>query len=255
MTKIAVLVSTRIDPVSARATRSLADSAAVAMALRIDPAPGLFTAGDMQKDVAQGYFALGAPVLTMLNDASPDAVAPALAEAVRGSSLVLAGARGESGLASGLLPYAVAHALQRPLIDNVIDLERDGANWIVRQALPRGARRRLRVSVPAVLVLSDKAPPATRHSYDASLAGRLATLPARADVTKAFGTPQWRVEPARRQLVPLVARTTQSGHARMSGATGGATTSRAGIVLRDGSIEDKAQALLAHLRAQSLIHF
>ena len=59
---------------------------------------------------------------------------------------LIAGARGESGLASGMLPHRLAQRLQRPLIAEVIDLqpEADGG-WRVVQALPRGARRSWRL--------------------------------------------------------------------------------------------------------------
>jgi electron transfer flavoprotein beta subunit len=253
---IAVLVSTRIDPVSGRATRSSCDAAAVELAARLDPAPRLVTAGEMSEAVAREYLAIGVPTLTVLRGGPADAnPASALAQVLGDAELVFAGARSEGGLGSGLLPYEVAHALGRPIVADVIDVQRDGSAWIVRQALPRGARRRLRITAPAVLVLSERADRDTRHAFDAAQRGRIETRDAPA-ATPAPTAIAWQFEPARRQRRPLAARSVLSAHARMAGATGTAAgTPTAGTVLREGSAEDKARALLEHLRAQALIFF
>lgn len=250
---VAVLVSTRVDPVSGRATRSTADAAAVRLAQSLGVTPALYTAGAMSDAVARDYLALGVPELVRLTGGHP---AAALAGAVATTGLVLAGARAQSGHGSGLLPYLVAHLLQRPLVPDVVHLEPDDTGWRVRQALPRGARRVLRVEVPAVLVLSDKVPPARRHAYDAAQRGRIQTRPAAPVALPAWpAEPPWAPEPGRRQLRPLAARVALSGHARMAGAIGGAVTSRAGRVLQSGDADDQALALLDHLRRLSVIPF
>jgi electron transfer flavoprotein beta subunit len=252
---IAVLVSTRIDPISGRATRSSSDAAAVELAAWLDPAPRLVTAGKMSEAVAREYLAIGVPTLTVLRGVPADAnPAPSLAQVLGDAELIFTGARSEGGLGSGLLPYEVAHALGRPIVADVIDVQREGNAWIVRQALPRGARRRLRITAPAVLVLSERADRDTRYAFDAAQRGRIEThdAPAAAPVATAIA---WHFEPARRQLRPLAARSMLSAHARMAGATGAAAGTTAGTMLRGGTAEDKARALLDHLRAQALISF
>jgi electron transfer flavoprotein beta subunit len=250
--RIAVLVSTRIDPISGRATRSAADAAAVVMATGLDPAPALLAVGDMSDAVARDYLALGVPLLTRLQGQG-DAAA-LLASAAADAALVLCGARSEGGIGSGLLPYAVAAALDRPLIADVVDVQPDADGWRVLQALARGARRRLRVNVPALLVLDARAPAAARHSYDAAQRGRIEQR--RVDGLGAARSiaPAWQFEPAQRQLQALAARTRQSGHARMASAVGTAAGVRAGLLVQEGSNDDKARALLEHLRAHALIH-
>ena len=161
---VAVLVSVRVDPVSGRATRSRADAAGAALALQALQAratlqgrshaaqPRLLHAAcrqsAMPEAVARDYLALGIDRLERLElaAADPEHITAALAEACHDTPLVIAGARGESGLASGLLPHRLAQRLQRPLIAEVIDLqpEADGG-WRVVQALPRGARRSWRL--------------------------------------------------------------------------------------------------------------
>jgi electron transfer flavoprotein beta subunit len=249
---VAVLVSTRTDPVSGRATRSTADAAAVAMAQALGAEPTLYAAGEMSDAVARDYLALGVPALHRIGGDAEHVVA-ALAQAASGASLILTGARAQGGLGSGLLPYQLAQALGRPLVPDVIAIEADGAAWIVRQALPRGARRRLRVTVPAVLVIGERAPPATRYAWDAAQRGSIVALAAPKVAASTFAAVDWHFEPARKQLRPLAAQVQQSGHARMAGAVGTAAATTSSRVIKDGSVQDKAQALLDHLRSVGLV--
>ena len=265
--EIAVLVSVRIDPTSGRATRSRADAAAVALGQKAAGEarePWVCTAGDMPADVVREYLAQGVSQLTRLKvrgDASLANVVSVLEDACRDRALVLAGPRGESGLASGLLPYALAQRLQRPVIDGVIDLvqEPDGG-WRVVQALPRGARRswRLDPGVAAVLVTSPRLVQredlAQRYSWVAAQAGRIVEPAVAAPVSRPSRAAEWSFEPARKQRRPLAPVSTESGAARMARATGSAESAqKAGTVIRDGSVMDKAQLLLDHLRKLSLV--
>ena len=265
---LAVLVSVRVDPTSGRATRSRADAAAVALAQKAlgeRGEPWLCTAGDMPADVARDYLAQGPSQLMRLRvggDAGLADIVPVLENACRDAGLVLAGPRAESGLASGLLPYALAHRLQRPVIHEVIDLlhEADGG-WRVVQALPRGARRswRLDPGVAAVLVTSPRLEQREdlpqRYSWAAAQRGRIvesaAVMPASVSTTGV----DWTYEPARKQRRPLAPVSAQSGAARMARATGSAESARSGgTVIREGSAMDKARLLLEHLHKLSLVH-
>jgi electron transfer flavoprotein beta subunit len=263
---VTVLVSVRIDPTSGRATRSRADAAGVALAQKALGAgrePSLCTVGDMPTGVVRDYLAQGVSALTRLlgADDSLEAAVSVLAGACRERTLVIAGARGEAGLASGLLPYALAQRLQRPLINEVIDLqaEADGG-WRVVQALPRGARRswRLEPGATAVLVtsarLAQREDLPQRHSWVAAQEGRILdkNVPAPAGASSARAS--WQFEPARKQRRPLAPVSNESGAARMAKATGtAAPAQKSGAVIRDGSAMEKAQALLDHLRKLSLV--
>jgi electron transfer flavoprotein beta subunit len=266
-TELAVLISVRIDPTSGRATRSRADAAAVALAQKAlgeGQEPWLCTVGGMPDGVARDYLAQGVSQLTRLplrGDASLQDIVSVLENACRVRGLVLTGACGESGLGSGLLPYALAQRLQRPVINEVIDLlcEADGG-WRVVQALPRGARRswRLEPGVAAVLVasprLAQREDLPQRHSWAAAQAGSIVE-PAVAEVASCPSMVGWSFEPARKQRRPLAPVSAESGAARMARATGSAEPSgQSGIVVRDGSVVDKARLLLEHLRKLSLVH-
>ncbi len=265
---LTVLVSVRIDPTSGRATRSRADAAAVALAQRAlgeGREPALCTAGNMPEQVARDYLALGIGQITRLalrGDADLAEAVAVLAPACAGSAVVLAGARAESGLGSGLLPYALAHRLQRPVINEVIDLQREvDGGWRVVQALPRGARRswRLDAGASAVLVasprLAQREDLPQRHSWAAAQAGRvlepaIATAPRPMNGTREA----WQFEPARKQRRALAPVSMESGAARMARATGAAEpTGQAGTVVREGTAMDKARLLLEHLRKRGLV--
>jgi electron transfer flavoprotein beta subunit len=266
----AVLVSLRIDPVSGRATRSAGDAAAAALALQAAAGvavPRLVHAGRLPERVARDYLALGLPLLQQwvapvgAAGAAADALT-LLRQACADSPLVLTGARAESGLGSGLLPYALAEALQRPLLADVIDLQREpDGHWRVTQALPRGARHhwRLAPGAGAVLVtsarLAQRAGLELRHAWASAQQGRIETVTAARTATAghAPAMPDWTTGPARRQRVALAAASRASGAERMARATGSGAPKSGGALLREGSVEDKARALLQRLQALALV--
>ena len=258
MSDITVLVAARHHAVSGRPVRSRADAAAAALALGVSGAVRLLTAGPLPDAVARDYLALGAPLLEVLECGEDADIAARLLPALRDVPWVLAGTRSEAehGTGStGILPYALAAALQRPVVADVLGIQAEDSAWIVTQALPKGARRRLRVQAPAVLVVSAAASPTLRHSLADAMAGRIvrkplqATQPSSAPASTPVGQ---RVAGSKRRKL-LEARTQQSGHARMLGAIESPSTG--GAVLQAGDPHTKAQAVLDYLRTHSLVHF
>jgi electron transfer flavoprotein beta subunit len=267
---VTVLVGARPHAVSGRPGRSRADATAAALALGLDPRARLLSAGDMSDAVARDYLALGASRIDIV-DAAPRsdaaALAAALLPALADVAWVLTGTRPEAEHGTGMLPYVLAQALGRPLVTDVLSVEPDGPAWIVTQALPRGARRRLRVMPPAVLAASAAANPMLRHALSAAMAGRIVRRVAEAngrapDVMAPDATPARvpaaglappRLVPKSQRRQPLAAHTVQSGHARMLGAIESPSTG--GAVLRQGDAESKAQAVLDYLRSHSLVPF
>ncbi len=142
--------------------------------------------------------------------------------------------------------------LGRPVVTDVVAVQADGSHWLVTQALPKGARRRLRVSAPAVLAVSAAAPVMLRHSLADAMAGTIVrtTVPSTAPADlAALGQ---RVPRGKRRKL-LEARIVQSGHARMLGAIESPSTG--GAVLQTGTPQAKAQAVLDYLQAHSLVQF
>lgn len=103
--------------------------------------------------------------------------------AARKPDLVLAARRGQGGADSGLLPYALAQACEMPIVADAVALEAGG---IIIQALPRGARRRVAVRLPAVVTVHESAPPALPFVYRQRLAGEMVEKPGIAAPAPAF---------------------------------------------------------------------
>lgn len=249
MSDITVLVAPRTHPVSGRPIRSRADATAVALALSLPGQPRLLSAGAMPDAVARDYLALGAPRLEVLTASANSDLVATLLPALKDTRWVLTGTRGEAEMGSGVLPFALGAALGRPVITDVLAVEPEGAAWIVTQALPKGARRRLRVSGPAVLAVSAAAPFALRHSLADGQAGVVTrtAVPGPAVPEPAQRAPRNK----RRKLLEAVTR--QSGHARMLGAIESPSTG--GTVLQNGTPQSKAQAVLDYLRTHSIVPF
>ncbi|MES2259462.1 MAG: electron transfer flavoprotein subunit beta [Pseudomonadota bacterium] len=254
--KVAVLVSPARHPLSRQPLRSASDAAALELALSLVPAQRLtvLCAGMVGKDSLHDYLGLGAAAIEVLTVAEDADVAPALVARLRGYDLVLCGARAEGQAASGMLPYLLAEGLRMPLVGGVLDVEARDGRLLLRQFLPKGMRRRLEVSTPALLTVHPRAPQTRQFAYARAVAGRVNYVASGA-LTAGPAAPQWRIEAVSRRPRPLKAKVAQSGHTRMLGAIGGDAGARAGLVLKQGSAEQKAEQLLAYLREHRLIDF
>lgn len=253
MNTLTVLVAPRIHPTSQRATRCKADAVAVALGLQLALPMRLLCAGDMPDSVARDYLALGALRLEILQCAPDAPLLPTLLPALQDVPWILTGSRSEADQGSGVLPYALGAALGRPVVCDVLAIEPEGAAMIVTQALPKGARRRLRVQAPAVLAVSAAAPLTLRHSLADAMTGQITRTPVAAMAPTTPATPAGQLVPASKRRKLLEAKTVQSGHARMLGAIESPSTG--GMVVQTGSPQTKAQAVLDYLRTHSLVSF
>lgn len=78
-------------------------------------------AGAAEEPSLQDYLALGAGAIEALPlDSSSNAVA-SLAAHLKNVDIILTGSNAEAGVGSGLLPYALARALARPVVANVLE--------------------------------------------------------------------------------------------------------------------------------------
>jgi electron transfer flavoprotein beta subunit len=253
--RIAVLVSPARHPLTGKPRRSACDAAALELGLRLAPAQRLtvLCAGMASRESLDDYLGLGAAEIEVLTVGGEADLAPALAARLRGFSLVLCGARADGQSASGLLPYLLAEALELPLVGDVLDAALEGDMLTVRQFLPKGLRRRLELATPAVLALHRRAPQTRQYAYARARAGKVSYLAGGSQA--AAPAPGWRVEPAGRRPQPLKARLALGGHERMTAAIGGADAAAGGQLLKHGSADEKAAALLAYLRHHRLIDF
>jgi electron transfer flavoprotein beta subunit len=250
MSRMTVLVAARQHPVSGRPTRSPADAKAVAVALAM---PGgdvqLLSAGSLTDDVARDYLAQGARSIEVI--ATDTDVCAALVAPLQEVPWVLTGTRSAEEAGGNLLPFQLGAALNRPVITQVVAIEDHGTHWIVTQALPKGARRRLKVTAPAVLAISEAAPATVRYALTDKTAGRIFRTGTVA-ANQASAPASTLVLRSKRRAV-LQAKVAQSGHARMLGAID--SPSSGGLVVHSGSPEQKAQVLLDYLHRHALVNF
>lgn len=251
MNDITVLVAATHHPVSGRPVRSRADGVAASLALGLSDSVRLLSAGDLPDSVARDYLALGAPRIEVLECDSHADLSSALLPALHEVPWVLTGTRSASEHGTGVLPHALAAALGRQVVVDVLAVQPEGNAWIVTQALPKGARRRLRVHPPAVLAVSAAATQTLRHSLESAMTGQI--LRQQAPASASTMTHAGQRVPANKRRPLLEARSQQSGHARMMGAIESPSTG--GTVLHAGTPQSKAQAVLDYLRSHSLVPF
>jgi electron transfer flavoprotein beta subunit len=254
--KIAVLVSPARHPVSGRPSRSSSDAAAFELACSLVPAQRLtvLCAGMVGKESLNEYLGLGANAIEVLTVEEGSDVVSSLIARLRGYDIIFCGVRSSGQSSSGLLPYLLAEGLRMPLISDVLEVELHDRKLRLRQFLPKGMRRRLEVSTPTVLAIHPRAPQTRQFAYARACAGSVTYS---AGITQSEGpaSPDWQVEAAVRRPQPLKAKIKQSGHSRMLGAIGGDTDAGGGLSLKEGSADQKAEALIAYLREHRLVDF
>lgn len=251
--KIAVLVSIGRHPVSGTARYSRNDAAALTIALSIAKERratlDVLHAGDFSSPALQEYLALGATRVEVL-DVEGDAIA-ALATRLKGYDLVMTGTRAEGAFDSGMLPYRLADALGVALVASAVDVTVKDAAVEVRQFMPKGLRRRVEASLPALVAVHPMANAAPRYAYARLREGTVAPVLTRAPADAESA--HWTLRPATAKPVRLAAAEKRSGHARMLSAT--TTESRGGSVVIEGSSVEKAQVILAYLREHQLVDY
>ncbi len=255
LSRIAVLVSVGRHPVSGTPRYSRNDAAALELGRKLAGQHGaqldVLHAGDASDPALADYLALGARKVEVLAcHPGDDAVAP-LAARLAGVDLVLTGTRAEGAFDTGLLPYRLAAKLDVGLAGTAVDIEVANGEAVIRQFLAKGLRRKVAVTLPAVVAVHPLASVEPRYAYARQRAGSIAEVATQA--APAADLADWKAAPTERKPVKLVAAEKRSGHARMLSAT--TTESRGGNVVIEGSSVEKAQVILAYLREHQLIDY
>lgn len=173
-----ILLSAGRHPVSGAAVLPRVEAQAIRLAAGLGQAIGLH-AGPDAAAVAE---ALGLGLSRIEHLPLPESAdpGPALAArlAVLSPALILAGRRGQGGDETGMVPYAVAEALNRPLIPDLVALAAGpGAGELsLDQSLGRGARRRVFLTGPALATVHPDAPAPPPYAYGQARRGRIETV-------------------------------------------------------------------------------
>lgn len=251
---IAVLLSAGRHPVSGAPRACRGDAVALALGRRLGGVDVLaLHAGSMDEPALRDYLALGAGSVEVLAVPAGSDVAAPLAKKLAGVDLILTGSRTEQGAGSGILPYALARLLGRPIVSNVLEACIEGNEVRIRQFLPKGQRRGIAAPLPAILVVHPLAPAEIRYAYARRMSGRIGETAAEARSSEAGISPVWSVETGPRRPQILRAEDKKSAHARLLAAT--VSEAKGGVVAIDGSSVDKAQVMLSFLRDHRLVDF
>ncbi|MCB6185174.1 electron transfer flavoprotein subunit beta [Leeia sp. TBRC 13508] len=249
--KVAVLVTPGYHPVSGRPRPAQADVAALGVAQTISTSLKVLTAGAPSDASLDGYLGLGASEIEVLGDEGCDIV-DTLQPALSGQELILLGGRADGGEASGLLPYQLSAQLGVPLVPDALTVKLVGRLVRVTQFMPKGLRREVEVSLPAIIAVHPRAPINVQYAFAKARQGRL--LRSRIGSTGKVSS-YWQYEAATRRPLMLKAKLKQSGHARMLGAIASDDGKSGGQVVKTGDAVAKAQVVLDYLREHRLIDF
>lgn len=244
--KIVVLLSDGLHPVSGKPVLPKLEAQAVRLSIGLGEVRGLHAG----PDASPASDALGHGLTRLKHVELPicaDAV-PSLVEALAADSpdLVIAGRRGQGGDETGLAPYAIAAKLSMAVVGDAVSIAHgEEGTILVEQALPKGARRRLVVKLPAIVTIHPDAPPAQAYAYGVARRGLVETV---RGVAAAVGDrPEER--PYRRRP-KLISGAPAGGTAaeRLAAATGAASSGGANVMVRP-TPEEAAREIIAHLRA------
>lgn len=175
--KAVVLLSAGRHPVSLHPALPRTEAQAIRLALSLGADLTGLHIGPDATTVAQAF---GHGLPRLVHVAAEDGVDPvaeiaALAD-VRAAGLILAGPRTQGGEETGLVPYAVAHALGLPIVADAVSIVPGAVagQLVIDQARPRGARRRFTVAGPVVVTVSPRAAAPLPFAHARFAAGRAA---------------------------------------------------------------------------------
>ncbi|MGF3026625.1 electron transfer flavoprotein subunit beta [Methylobacterium aquaticum] len=264
--RIAVLLSAGRHPVSGAAVLPRLEAQAIRIATRLAEAHGLHAGPDAAyglhagPDAAAVADALGQGLariehIVLAEGADP---VPALAArlAATAPTLVLAGRRSQGGDESGIVPYMLAAALDRPLIPDVVSVAPGEESGTLRldQSLGRGALRRLVVRGPVVATVHPDAPAALAYAFGQARRGVIEPLgpidpPGIAAPAAAIEERPYR----RRPKLVKGAPTGGSAAERLKAATGESGSAASGRLLVDPDPDEAAREILAYLRGIGVV--
>lgn len=255
--QVAVLVSAAQQPLNQRLVAHEPDRQALALTQSWLPATGwlrVLGLGPLPPACQQTYYAQGIDNLLLSCLADEASQWADLCHQMATCDLVVCSARLDGSVnpqgLDGLLPYRLATAQQRQLVDHVVavSVEADGV-WVT-QALAQGARRTLVLTEAAVLVMA--ASLNVTVQYAAYRAEQAPTV----DTAKSMVVAEASIQvPFRRWLRPLRPRRQLSGHERLLAAIGGQTKQGGTtVVINTGTALEKSQQIIAYLKAQGVFH-
>jgi electron transfer flavoprotein beta subunit len=248
--KIAVLLSAGRHPVSGAAVLPRMEAQAIRIAAGLGEAIGLHAG----TDAAAVREALGLGLARIEHVAIPEGADPVPALIARlaalAPDLVLAGRRGQGGAESGIVPYALADALDLLLIPDVIAVTSgdEVETLTLDQSLGRGALRRVSLRGPVLATVHPDAPPPLAYAYGRARRGSIDGLGSAPTLAAASDMAVEERPYRRRPKLVKGAPTGGSAAERLKAATGESGSAAKGRLLVEPDPEEAAREILAYLR-------
>jgi len=246
--RIAVLLSAGLHPVSGRPCPVPVELQAVRLAVDLG---GDITGLHAGPDATMLRDALGHGLPRLEHIALPEGSDPTLSLTAKlrdlSPTLILTGRVGQGGEDTGTLPYALASALGLPIIADAVALTLgpEHGTLMVEQALPKGARRRVVVRLPAIVTVHPAAPAPLPFAFGVARRGVIETAPG-----IEAPMPETAIEQRPYRKRPKLIASHAAGASatdRLKAAT--ETASTGGKLLVHPAPEEAAQEILAHLKS------
>ncbi len=253
--RVTALVSVGQHPDSGRERRAGQDARAVELGLSLAP-QGLevLHAGDPHAQALRSYAGMGLSSLRVLEQNEMADVVPALERYLSQNrpDIILTGVRAESGESSGMVPYLLGEALGIPVVTGIADIVSVGCGEAhLLQALPRGQRRALTVSLPFIASVDMAAPTPRQSAFGPASRAQLETQAAgveHCDEVRA----QWHEAPARKRPKRLQVAKAKTAADRFRAATA-KSQGDGGRILRDKPASEMAQAIFDLLLEEGVV--
>lgn len=246
------LLSEGMHPLSLRARRAEQDAQALELASKIGQASGLHAGTQAAQEKLRPYLGMSLAESISLLEISEDAD-PVLALAAHFKQtqfdVILTGTRAELGESSGMLPYLLADTLGIPVINQVCEVSVNGHELSVTQALPRGARRAITVSLPCILIVDSAAPAARQTAFGPAKRGTIDIINGYSECDTLGQSLQFELAKKKPKRMKKVKAKTAAD--RFKAAT--ASQAKGGQVLHPDTPEAGAAAIFEILKSEGLV--
>ncbi len=254
--RVSALVSIGAHPDTGRPRRSATDARAVELAMKLDDCQlEVVHAGDPENSALGYYSGMGLSQIRVLAQDEQDDAISTLSSYFRNDmpDIVLTGMRSENGESSGTLPFFLAQVLDCPIVMGIAEiLSVENGTARVLQALPRGQRRALNVSLPFVASVDFAAQEPRQSAF-----GRARQCDIVTEEVDGKQLDQermsWEVSIAKPKAKRLKVVKAKSAADRFKAATAKAE-STGGKVLKDQPVSEMAQVVFDLLLEEGVIH-
>lgn len=241
---VVVLVSIARHDKSGRPMLAPNDIQALEQARSICAVPRVVHVGQPGDEmVLRQYLGLGFPRLEVIEAEPGQDICAQLSAYLKQepADLIFTGRQAQGNQDTGLLPYILADQLHLSLVDNALSCELKGDQLEITQFQPKGRRRVLKQTLPALITCSDKTPVTLEYLARAARQGELQIIRQQGrEIPELLA--EATVEASKPGRKRLTIKSEKSAfdrlHSKVAVAGGG------GQVVSDGSADDKANRVL-----------